>query len=76
MSFVIGIDGGGTKTAAVILDCQGRVLGTGEGGPSTYGVVPVAFTQASIAGAVQAAATVTVMTLLSTYVAQPLTRTK
>jgi N-acetylglucosamine kinase-like BadF-type ATPase len=40
----------------VILDCQGRVLGTGEGGPSTFGVVPVAVTQASIAGAAQAAA--------------------
>jgi N-acetylglucosamine kinase-like BadF-type ATPase len=56
MSVVIGIDGGGTKTAAVILDCNGRILGTGEGGPSTFGVVPVAMTQTSIARAAREAA--------------------
>ena len=50
MEHVIGIDGGGTKTAAVILNRQGQVLGYGEGGPSTYGVAPAAVTQASIAG--------------------------
>lgn len=38
--FVAGVDGGGTKTAAIIIDNQGRLLGAGEGGPSTYGVVP------------------------------------
>lgn len=55
METVLGIDGGGTKTAAVILNRQGRVLGYGVGGPSTYGVVPVEVTRASIAEAVQAA---------------------
>jgi N-acetylglucosamine kinase-like BadF-type ATPase len=56
MDDVIGIDGGGTKTAAVILNRQGQVLGYGEGGPSTYGIVPDAVTQTSIADAARAAA--------------------
>lgn len=56
METVLGIDGGGTKTAAVILNRQGRVLGYGVGGPSTYGVVPLEVTRASIAEATRAAA--------------------
>jgi N-acetylglucosamine kinase-like BadF-type ATPase len=52
MSYVIGIDGGGTKTAAVILDTMGRVVGIGEGGPSTYGVVALSVTRNSISQAV------------------------
>ncbi len=31
---VIGIDGGGSKVHAVVMDAQGRVLGQGRGGPS------------------------------------------
>ncbi|NPA06818.1 MAG: N-acetylmuramic acid 6-phosphate etherase [Chloroflexi bacterium] len=31
---VIGIDGGGSKVHAVVMDAQGRVLGRGRGGPS------------------------------------------
>ncbi len=31
MDFVIGVDGGGTKTIAVVMDRDGRVLGRGEG---------------------------------------------
>lgn len=56
MQQVIGIDGGGTKTAAIILDSSGHVLGVGEGGASTYGVVPVEVTRESIAAAASAAA--------------------
>ncbi|MBE0698084.1 MAG: hypothetical protein IH586_14280 [Anaerolineaceae bacterium] len=56
MQLVIGIDGGGTKTAAVILDSSGRVLGIGEGGPSTFGVVPLEVTHESISAAARAAA--------------------
>lgn len=48
MEYVIGIDGGGTKTAAVILDTAGRIHGYGEGGPSTYGIVSEAVTRESI----------------------------
>lgn len=55
MNFVVGIDGGGTKTAAMIMDSSGRVCGSGEGGPSTFGVVPAQITRASIQAAVAAA---------------------
>lgn len=53
--YVIGIDGGGTKTATVILDSHGHVIGAGESGPSTFGVVPSDVTQSSIADAVSEA---------------------
>lgn len=33
-TYVLGVDGGGTKTHAVILDGQGRVAGEGMAGPS------------------------------------------
>jgi N-acetylglucosamine kinase-like BadF-type ATPase len=56
LDVVVGIDGGGTKTAAVILNRQGKVLGYGEGGPSTYGIVPDDVTAHSIATAVAGAA--------------------
>jgi N-acetylglucosamine kinase-like BadF-type ATPase len=56
MDCVIGIDGGGTNTTAVIMNSLGRVLGYGEGGPSTYGVVPAEVTRASILAATQTAA--------------------
>ncbi len=41
MQYVIGVDGGGTKTQAVLLDPEGRMLGRGFGGaanPSTAGL--------------------------------------
>jgi glucosamine kinase len=33
---LLGIDGGGTRTRAVLVTPQGRVLGQGEAGPSNY----------------------------------------
>lgn len=36
MKLFAGYDGGGTKTACVLADSQGRLLGTGVGGPSNY----------------------------------------
>ena len=36
--FVLGIDGGGTRTRAAIVDLSGRLLGLGEGGPSNLNV--------------------------------------
>ena len=33
-AYVLGVDGGGTKTQAVILDARGRVAGEGLAGPS------------------------------------------
>lgn len=35
MSYVLGLDQGGTKTVAVIIDSQGRICGTGKG-PGAY----------------------------------------
>lgn len=53
--YVLGIDGGGTKTQAVIVDDHGRLCGTGLGGPSNYDDVGVDITRASIRQAVDAA---------------------
>ena len=36
MDYVLGVDGGGTKTACVISDTGGRLLGAGIGGSSNY----------------------------------------
>jgi glucosamine kinase len=53
--YILGIDGGGTKTQAVILEDSGRWRGSGLGGPSNYNDVGVETTQASIREAVDAA---------------------
>ena len=50
----LGIDGGGTKTQAVIVDEHGRFHSTGLGGPSNYDDVGVPATQASVDQAVTA----------------------
>lgn len=36
MSFVLGIDGGGTKTVCILMDDTGQVRGRGEAGASNY----------------------------------------
>ncbi|MGE5579504.1 MAG: N-acetylglucosamine kinase [Bacillota bacterium] len=36
MRYALGVDGGATKTMAVVGDETGRILGTGLGGPSNY----------------------------------------
>ncbi|HYF93812.1 MAG TPA: BadF/BadG/BcrA/BcrD ATPase family protein [Symbiobacteriaceae bacterium] len=36
MPWVLGVDGGGTKTVALVINEKGRVLGRGEGGPANY----------------------------------------
>lgn len=41
MGFLIGIDGGATKTVAILSDLAGNVLGRGLGGPSNYQVVGI-----------------------------------
>ncbi len=54
--FVIGVDGGGSKTEAVILDMEGRVLGRGRSGSSNYHLVgPEAAQQALLQGMESAA---------------------
>jgi len=41
MSYVLGIDGGGTKTVCVLMDDTGKILGRGTGGASNYQSVGV-----------------------------------
>jgi N-acetylglucosamine kinase-like BadF-type ATPase len=53
--YVLGIDGGGTKTQAVIVDEEGYVQGWGIGGPSNYDDVGAEKAQAGIGEAVQMA---------------------
>jgi N-acetylglucosamine kinase-like BadF-type ATPase len=48
-AYALGVDGGGTKTLAVILDGQGRVAGEGLSGPSN----PLRVGVSSAAGAVR-----------------------
>lgn len=47
-AYVLGVDGGGTKTHAVILDGQGRVAGEGLSGPSNPLRVGVSSAAASV----------------------------
>ncbi len=35
-TYLIGLDGGGTKTTAVVIDQNRRELGRGSGGPGNY----------------------------------------
>ncbi len=52
MNTYLGIDGGGTKTKAVILDENGRLLGAGNGGPSNFGTIGVEKARRHIATAI------------------------
>ncbi|MBD2435271.1 N-acetylglucosamine kinase [Nostoc sp. FACHB-110] len=56
MSYVLGIDGGGTKTVCVLMDDTGKVLGCGMGGASNYHSVGVEATIQSIHSAIYKAA--------------------
>ncbi|MDY6877233.1 MAG: BadF/BadG/BcrA/BcrD ATPase family protein [Chloroflexota bacterium] len=53
--YVLGIDGGGTKTQAVILNDVGKICGAGIGGISNYDDVGVVTARANIGHAVDAA---------------------
>lgn len=53
--YVVGIDGGGTKTSAAIVDSMGRLCGIGHGGPSNLDDVSPIVIQASITQAIQQA---------------------
>lgn len=52
---IVGVDGGGTKTVAVAVSDSGRVLGTGQGGPSNYRVLGLEAAAANLRRAVRAA---------------------
>lgn len=51
----LGVDGGGTRTRAAIVDGSGRVLGLGEAGPSNLHVSGAAVVRAAVEAAVRAA---------------------
>lgn len=53
--WVIGIDGGGTSTRAVLAHADGRVLGQGRAGTSNYDHAGEAAAQAAITSAIDAA---------------------
>ncbi|HYE57073.1 MAG TPA: BadF/BadG/BcrA/BcrD ATPase family protein, partial [Rhodothermales bacterium] len=50
--YVLGIDGGGTKTLAAIVDTEGRLHGLGRGGPSNIDDVGVETARRHVATAV------------------------
>ena len=55
MDIYLGIDGGGTKTEAVIVDENGRLLGTGYGGSSNFGTIGVEMARQHVQTAVSQA---------------------
>ena len=50
--FYVGVDGGGSKTVAVVADAQGRIRGRGEGGTSNHHVAGWRGAFAAVADAV------------------------
>lgn len=55
MSYVLGVDGGGSKTVCVLMNDIRQVLGRGEAGPSNYQIIGIAATLKSIQSAIQEA---------------------
>lgn len=55
MSYVLGIDGGGTKTVCLLIDDKGKVLGRGEAGASNYQSIGTEATLQSIKSAIYTA---------------------
>lgn len=51
-NYILGIDGGGTKTLAVIADLNGQIIGAGLGGPANFDDVGISTAQANIETAV------------------------
>ena len=52
---VLGIDGGGSKTLALVAGVDGQVLGRGEAGPSNYQVIGLEAALSSLEAATEAA---------------------
>lgn len=55
MSYVLGIDGGGSKTVCVLMDDLHKILGRGEAGPSNYQSIGIKATLQSIESAIYSA---------------------
>lgn len=56
LSFVIGIDGGGTRTRAVVVDESGTVIGLGLSGPSDFDAVGYETAKTNLHSAIREAA--------------------
>ena len=54
-AFVVGVDGGTTKTIALVADDQGHILGAGRGGNSNWSGPDVEIPMAVVIAAVQEA---------------------
>jgi N-acetylglucosamine kinase-like BadF-type ATPase len=50
--WVLGIDGGGTKTVCLVMDAQGTIAGRGEAGPSNYQTIGLEAAGRSISQAI------------------------
>ncbi len=55
MSYVFGIDGGGTKTICLLMDENQQILGRGEAGPSNYQTLGIESAKQSIQLAIEQA---------------------
>ncbi|RCJ19681.1 ATPase [Nostoc minutum NIES-26] len=55
MNYILGIDGGGSKTVCVLMDDARQVLGRGEAGASNYQSIGIEATLKSIESAIYAA---------------------
>ena len=55
MSYVFGIDGGGTKTICLLMDENKQILGRGEAGPSNYQTLGIETAKQSIQLAIEQA---------------------
>lgn len=62
MSYVLGIDGGGSKTVCVLMDDLRQVLGRGEAGSSNYQSIGIEATLQSIQSAIHNAVEATIIT--------------
>lgn len=62
MSYVLGIDGGGSKTVCVLMDDLHLVLGRAEAGPSNYHSIGIEATLQSIQSAIKNAVEAAIIT--------------
>ncbi|MEH2049918.1 N-acetylglucosamine kinase [Nostoc sp.] len=62
MSYVLGIDGGGSKTVCVLMDDSRQLLGRGEAGPSNYQSIGIEATLQSIKSAIHNAVETAIIT--------------
>ncbi len=68
--YVIGVDGGGTKTIAVLADLKGRILKTAETGPSSFVKVGLKKSVLNISDAIHKVLPITKKKeILSTFIA-------